>query len=174
MHDLLALAFMCGHLGVLAVGGGNSILPELQRETVQVHHWMTAQDFASLYALAQAAPGPNMLLATLIGWHVAGLPGALVATCSLFGPPCMLVYALSRVWYRFRRAAWRPTIQTALTALTAGLITAAALILAETTSRNWQTALITLAVASVLLGTRLHPLLLLAAAAALGTTGALG
>jgi len=173
MNDLVGLASMSGHLGLLAVGGVNSVLPEMQRETVEVHRWMTAQEFASLYALAQAAPGPNMLVATLIGWRVAALPGALVSTFSLVGPPCTLVYVVSRTWYRFRTAAWRRMIQTALTAVTGGLVTAAALILAEATSRDWPAALITLAVAGLLLGSKLHPLLLLGAAAALGATGAL-
>lgn len=174
MQDLIALAVMCGHLGLLAVGGVNSVVPEMQRETVEVHRWMSAQEFASLYALAQAAPGPNMLVATLVGWRVAGLSGALVATGSLIGPPCLLVYAVSRVWHRFHTAPWRRVIQAGLTAVTAGLVTAAAVLLAEATSTNWKTALITVAATGALLRSQLNPLLLLSAAAGLGATGALG
>ena len=174
MHTLLALALLCGHLGILAIGGFIAVLPELQRECVEVHHWMGAQEFASLYALAQAAPGPNMLVVTLIGWRVAGVSGALVATVSLVGPPCLLVYAVSAAWRRFRNARWRIVIQAGLTAVTAGLLTAAAVLLGEATSVNWKAALITVAVTAALLCTRLNPLIFLGAAAALGATGALG
>ncbi len=79
---------MFAQLSLLAFGGGNSILPEMQRQVVQVHQWMTARDFAALYALAQAAPGPNMLVSALIGQRVAGIPGALVGNwCAVLRLP---------------------------------------------------------------------------------------
>jgi uroporphyrinogen-III decarboxylase len=77
---LAALAAVFAQMSLLAFGGGTSVLGEMQRQVVEVHPWMSAQEFAALYALAQAAPGPNMLVTTLIGWRVAGLPGALIAT----------------------------------------------------------------------------------------------
>ena len=67
-------------MSLLAVGGVSAVLPEMQRPVVPVHTWMGGAEFASLFALAQAAPGPNMLVSTLMGWRVAGLPGALAAT----------------------------------------------------------------------------------------------
>lgn len=57
-----ALAAIFGQLSLLAFGGGNTILPEMQRAVVDVHHWMSAQEFSALFALAQAAPGPNMMI----------------------------------------------------------------------------------------------------------------
>ena len=62
------------------------------------------REFAALFALAQAAPGPNMLVVTLVGWRVAGLPGALVATGAFVVPSGLLTYVVSRVWHRFREA----------------------------------------------------------------------
>ena len=76
MGTLLALAAIFAQLSLLAFGGGNTILPEMQRQVTQVHPWLTPQEFAALFALAQAAPGPNMLISTLIGWRIAGLAGA--------------------------------------------------------------------------------------------------
>jgi chromate transporter len=93
---LAALALLFGQLSLLAVGGVNTVLPEMQRQVVQVHRWMKPGEFAALFALAQAAPGPNMLVSTLIGWRVAGLPGALVATLSLYGPSSLLTFVASR------------------------------------------------------------------------------
>ena len=75
---LWTLVIVFTQLSVLAFGGGNAILPEMQHQVVTVHQWMTAEQFSSLFAMAQAAPGPNMMIVPLVGWHVAGLAGLLV------------------------------------------------------------------------------------------------
>ena len=171
---LVKLAAMFAQLSLLAFGGGNAILPEMQRQVVEVHRWMTAQDFAALYALAQAAPGPNMLVSTLIGWQVAGLAGALVATFGLTLPSCLLTIAVSSAWYRFRDTPWRRAVQAGLLPVTVGLITAGAVLLCQTTSTGWRPALLTAVATALFLGTRVHPLLVLAAAGLLGVSGLLG
>ncbi len=173
MSALPALAALFGELSLLAVGGGNTILPEMQRQVVDVHGWMTPQEFAAMYALAQAAPGPNMLVVTLIGWRVAGLPGALVATAALCGPSSVLSYCVGGVWQRFRDAGWRRVLQAGLTPVTVGLIMAGAAMLTEATSVDARHALLTAAVALALLFTRLNPLLGLALGGTLGAAGLL-
>ena len=80
MTTLLALAVLFIQLSLLAVGGGNAIIPEMQRQVVDLHHWMSAREFSELFALAQASPGPNTMIAALIGWHVAGVAGLMVST----------------------------------------------------------------------------------------------
>ncbi len=173
MHSLAELALLFGHLSLLMFGGGPSILPELQRQVTEVHGWVTAQEFAALFALAQASPGPNMLVVALIGWRVAGLAGALVAFASLCAPSSLLTFVTAGLWYRFRTAPWRRTVQAGLVPVTAGLIMAGALILSQTTTLGWRTGLLTAAGTAALLGTRLHPLALLAAGAVLGASGLL-
>ena len=160
-------------LSLLAFGGTNSVLPEMQRQVVDVHGWLTAHEFAALFALAQAAPGPNMLVVTLIGWHVAGLPGALATTLAVAGPSSVLTFLTYRLWFRFREVRWRRLLQGGLMPVTAGLIMAGAVLLIGTTSTTWGTAAITAAAALLYLSTRLHPLLVLAAAAGLGASGLL-
>ncbi len=171
LATLASLALVFGQLSLLAFGGTNSVLPEMQRQVVDLHGWITDKEFAALFALAQAAPGPNMLVVTLIGWHVAALPGALVTTLGVAGPSSVLTYFTAHLWYRFRDARWRRLVQTGLMPVTAGLVLAGAALLIRTTSAQWGAALVT-AVATVLfLCTRLHPLLVLAAATALGALG---
>ena len=87
---LVALAVQFTSLSLVAFGGANAVIPEMHRQAVDVNHWMTNQDFAALFAIAQAAPGPNFLVTTLIGWKAAGLAGALVATAAMCGPSCVL------------------------------------------------------------------------------------
>jgi chromate transporter len=168
---LAQLALLFAQLSLLAFGGGNTVLPEMQREVVDVHHWMTAADFAALFALAQAAPGPNMLVAALIGLRVAGLPGAVVATLGIITPSSLLTIAVVRLWDRFRNAPWRRAMQAGLVPVTAGLFLAAALLIAEAADRSLVLAALTAAVAGISLATRLHPLWLLAAGALLGVIG---
>jgi len=168
------LALIFGQLSLLAFGGGNSVLPEMQRQVTEVHPWMTATQFASLLALAQASPGPNMLVTALIGFQVAGVPGALVAMLSMCGPSSVLTFFAARLWQQFRAARWRQVVQSGLMPVTAGLIMAGALVLTGTTSTGWQTGLLTVVAVALFTATRIHPLLVLAAAAGLGAVGALG
>ena len=173
MSQLPALAGLYAQLSLLAVGGGNTVLPEMQRQVVSVHGWMTGQEFAALYALAQAAPGPNMLVSALVGWRVAGLPGALIATGSFCAPSSLLSYVVSGAWFRFRDARWRRVVQAGLTPVTVGLVMAGATLLTEATSVDWRFAALTAAVTLVLTLTRLSPLLLLTCGGALGASGLL-
>ncbi|HEY1412290.1 MAG TPA: chromate transporter, partial [Rhodopila sp.] len=77
---LVSLAAIFAELSLLAFGGGNTTLPKMQRQVVAVHGWMPAAEFSALFALAQAAPGPNLMIVPLLGWRVAGLPGVLVSS----------------------------------------------------------------------------------------------
>ena len=168
---LITLALLFGQLSLLAFGGGQTVVPEMQRQVVDVHHWMTAADFAALFALAQAAPGPTMLLTTLIGLRAGGIPGALVATLGMVLPSSLLTIISLSLWERFRAARWRKIIQAGLLPATVGLFVAAALLIAHTADQTFPLTLLTLAVAAVTLLTKLHPLWLLAAGAGLGVLG---
>jgi chromate transporter len=70
------LIALCGHLALLslrAVVGGGVIMvaPEVQSYVVTGKHWLSNEQFAAAYAIAQAAPGPNLLFISLVGWLVA-------------------------------------------------------------------------------------------------------
>ena len=171
---LVAIGLIFAQLSLLAFGGANTVLAEMQRQVVQVHPWMTAGEFASLFALAQAAPGPNMLISALVGWRIAGVPGALVATLSLCAPSSLVTFGTAQLWYRFRDKPWRVLVQRGLMPVTAGLLMASAVLLTESTTTGWTTAAVT-AVATVLfVRTKLHPLIVLGAGALLGVLGLVG
>ena len=68
---------------MLAFGGANAVIPEIHRDVVAVSGWMTDQQFADLFAISQAAPGPNILIVSLVGYQVAGVAGALVTTAAI-------------------------------------------------------------------------------------------
>ncbi|MGE0226011.1 MAG: chromate transporter [Acetobacteraceae bacterium] len=171
---LVALATVFAQLSLLAFGGTNSVIPEMQRQVVDLHGWMGAREFAALFALAQAAPGPNMMVVSLIGWQVAGVAGAVVTTLAVAGPSSFVVWLVAGAWYRFRDTPWRKAVQAGLMPVTAGLVMASAALLIHTTTIDWFTAAITLAAVALFMLTRLHPLLILASAATLGALGGIG
>ena len=144
---LVTLALIFAELSLLAFGGGNTILPEMQRQVVDIHHWMTAQEFGALFALAQAAPGPNMMVVPLVGWHVAGFSGVLVTSLAKFGPSSLVTGFALRLWERFKDRPWRRTVQAGLVPVTAGLVTASAIIITHASASSWGTILIAASVA---------------------------
>jgi len=168
---LLVLAGQFFGLSLMAFGGANAVVPELHRQVVDVHHWMSGREFAGLFAIAQAAPGPNVMIVTLVGWRVAGLAGALVATIAMCAPSCLLAIGAARVWDRYRETPLRAAIAAGLSPVTVGLVGASAYLLIRAADASMRLALVTAATAVVAYFTRLNPLWCLAAAAALGLTG---
>ncbi|HEX4181149.1 MAG TPA: chromate transporter [Caulobacteraceae bacterium] len=165
------LAAQMATLSLLAFGGANTIVPELHRSAVQVHHWMSDRDFANLYAIAQAAPGPNAMITTLIGLRAAGIVGALVATIAFCLPAGLLVFVVVRVWDRIQGSPWRAAVQAGLGPVTVGLVAASAFLLTRAADRGLGFAALTAATAVLTYFTRLNPLWPLAAAALLGGFG---
>ena len=174
LHTLAELASVYAQFSLVAFGGANAVLPEMQRQVVDVHHWMNAREFAALYALAQAAPGPNMMVVSLVGWRVAGLWGALVTTAAVALPSSVLTLLVSGVWYRFKDANWRKALQAGLQPVTAGLILASAALLIKSTTVDWSTAALTVVTAGLFLFTKLNPMLILGSAAIAGAVGLVG
>lgn len=164
----LTVFLIFAELSVLAFGGGATILPEMQRQLVDQRAWLTAQEFGALFALAQAAPGPNMMVGPLIGWHVAGLTGALAAAGGLFLPSSAITLVGFSLWNRFKAHPFRPVVQAGLLPVTAGLVAASALILSQAAGQDLLHLAIIGGVAGLAFATKLHPLLLLAAGAAVG------
>jgi len=159
-------------LSMLSIGGANAIIPEIHRRVVDVQHWMTDADFAQLFALSQAAPGPNVLIVSLVGWKVAGVVGGVLALLAMSGPSSILTYAVAHAWERFRDAPWRIAIQHGLAPVTVGLILASGYVLTRAADQSsWIAYGVTLATLLLSLATRLHPLWFLAIAGAAGALG---
>jgi chromate transporter len=171
MGALLTLAWTFGLMSLFAVGGANAAIPEIHRIAVELRHWMTDTQFADVFAISQLSPGPNVLIVTLIGYQVAGVVGALVATLAMCGPTAMLAYYVSRFLKRSSQSPWPAIIQAALVPLSIGLMSASGLILVETSDRSLIAVLITAVAAVLAFATRLNPLWLLLAGGCLGFAG---
>ncbi len=166
---LLEMALYFCVLSVFSVGGLPSVMPEMQRYVVEVKEWMSPAEFMQAFAVGQAAPGPNMLITSLVGWHVAGLTGALVALAAMCGPAAVLAWWVSGLWDRLKDSPWRVAIQRAIAPIVVAMILAGGVVLATPDpTPDWRLWLIAIATATGALLTRVNPLWFLAAGGAIG------
>jgi len=166
---LLEIAAYFCVLSIFSVGGLPSVMPEMQRYVVEVKAWMSPAEFMQAFAVGQAAPGPNMLIVSLVGWHLAGLAGALVALFAMCGPAAVLAWWASGLWDRFNDTPWRQAIQRAIAPIVVGMILSGGVVIATPDATpDWRLWLIAGATAAGAVLTKVNPLWFLAAGGALG------
>ena len=173
MNDgsLLRVAAVFASLSLVSLGGGNTVLPEIHRAAVRTNNWMTDRQFADIYALAEAAPGPSSMIVSLVGLKAAGLPGAIVAILAMLGPSSILMYVACHTWERFRDAKWRVAFEKGLAPISLGLLFSSALTVVRSADQSVAAFALTALATILLVRTRISPLLIMAVA---GTLGALG
>jgi chromate transporter len=155
-------------LSIVSVGGAHAMLPDIYRFVVIEHQWLGGQEFATLVALSQAAPGPNVLVTALLGYQFGGLACAIVAPVAFILPSSLAVYAFARMHVRGGDAPWKTIAMQGLAPLTVGLVVASGIVLAQGAGAGIAGYAVTAAVALLVAFTRVHPLLLIAAGAAAG------
>lgn len=121
---LLQLMRVFAPLSFLTIGGGQSIIPEIHRQSVEIHGWLSNQEFLDLFALSRLTPGPKSLLVTLVGWKAAGWAGALAASVAIFLPSALLIYYLATIWKRYEGTRLIRAVETGLRPIAAGMILA--------------------------------------------------
>lgn len=168
---LLSLFIKLSAFSLIAFGGVNALLPTLYAIAVEQQHWIDAETFSHYFAIAQAAPGPNLMTVTLIGWHVSGLVGALIATLAICWPSSIMIFWLQRYISAMQNAQRKNTIQFAAAALAVGLILASAWQIALQINSSWVAYALTLGAAAIATITRWHPLYLILLGAILGLLG---
>ena len=165
---LADLAAQFSVVSLLSIGGANAVLPEVHLRAVELAHWLSDEEFRQMYALSQAAPGPNVLFVSLVGWQAAGPLGGVVAMAAMCGPSSLLTWQVARAWERFRDAPLRIAIERGLMPVTVGLVLSSAYVVTRTVDHEWTEFALTAITLAVTLATRWHPLWLLGAAGVLG------
>jgi len=175
MNATGAPASFVAHVALLALisfGGVPGVLPDLRNFVVTTNGWLTDQEFANCFAIVQAIPGPNMILMmSFIGWKIGGLPTAIASAFVTFGPPCAIAYTAFHYWERFRDTTWQARVRRGLTPVVIGLVTAGGYAMALAVNPGWVGIGVTVGAAGLLLTSRVNPLWLLGAGAALGGLG---
>ena len=124
---LLTIGAVFLRIGSITFGGGFVMIPLIEAEAVDAHHWLTHQEFADATALGQITPGPVLISATFIGYRVAGTLGALVATISIFLPSFLMTIAAGSSLRRFRDNKIVQSFLQGVTPAVTGLLVAAAI-----------------------------------------------
>jgi chromate transporter len=187
----LALAWsdwlnLFGHfllLSMMSIGGAISTTSEMHRFLVEQHHWLTQDQFNGAIALAQAAPGPNVLFVALMGWHVgmnagsvgAALLGVTVTMVGIMTPSTIITYAAARWGHRNRELRAVRAFKQGMAPVVIALLLSTAWILGSSAGASdwtqWPSWLLAVVAGLIIWRTRLHLLWLLAAGALLGVLG---
>jgi chromate transporter len=153
-NKLLGLVLVFAPLSLISFGGGQAIVADMQHQVVDIKGWMQGPQFADLFALSRAAPGPSTLIAALIGWQVAGFVGAIVATLAIYIPSSLAVYAAVRWWHSAADSPWRGALERGLTPVAVGLVFAGALAVMQAAHVNALQIFTTVVATGLLLSTR--------------------
>ena len=155
-------------LSLLSIGGAIGTAPEMHRYLVEQHHWLTNEQFSSMVAIAQAAPGPNLLFVAVLGWGIGGVTGMCVTMTGILLPSTTLTLLAAR-WGEARRSTRGvQAFVTGMAPLTVGLVLSAGFILGKAGYGDpWLLALMIVTVA-VCVRTKISPLWLIAAGGLVG------
>ena len=173
---LLQIIALFGTLSILSIGGGNTVLPDMHRQAVNQYHWLDGRQFADLFAISQAAPGPSILIVTLIGYKAGGegawgIVGAIVATMAMIVPAGLLVYFTARFWNSAKDAKWRRAIEKGFAPLTVGLVLASGVIVAKSADHGYREWALTAAATVIFTCTKTNPLVVVGIAGLIGWLG---
>lgn len=125
VKEVLTMAGVFFKIGALVFGNGFTMLPLIQQEVVNIHHWLNLDQFMVGVALGQMTPGPIVITATFIGYKVMGIIGAAVATLAIFAPSFLLVVTIFGVYMKIKSNKW---VSSALTGLIASFVGLMALV----------------------------------------------
>jgi chromate transporter len=171
MESLADAGRLLAHLALLSlvsVGGAHAVFPDVFRLVVTERGWMTGTEFATLVALSQAAPGPNVLVIALIGQRVGGAALGVAALVAFCLPSSIIAWFAARAHFRGAGTRLTRAIRNGFAPVTVGLVLASGFILATGTAGHWW--MYAMAMVSTVLAsaTRLHPLWLIVAGAVVG------
>lgn len=166
--DVAALWLHFSLLSMLAVGGAITTAPDMQRWLVGQHGWMTDAQFTTGVAIAQAAPGPNILFVAVMGWQVAGVAGVLAAMLGIMGPSSLVALAVGRFGQRRAESKTLRAFTAGLTPLTLGLLLSTGWVLTAPTRHEWVAGVLVAVTVAVSVRSRLSPMWLIALGAVVG------
>jgi chromate transporter len=179
MNTYVQLAILFTSLSLLSIGGGNAVLPEMHTKAVRGEHWLTNSQFADVFSISQAAPGPSILIVALIGYgaglSVGGVPGAIlggvIATVSMITPAGILVYVVTLFWQKAQKSRLRYAVEKGFAPITVGLILATSLVMSRAADHDWRAYLLTGVCTVIFVFTKTNPLIVVLVAAAIGYLG---
>jgi len=173
-QGLLSLFLHFLLLSLLAVGGAITTAPDMQRFVVGERHWLSDAQFTASVALAQAAPGPNVLFVAVVGWNVAGLAGMFATMVGTLLPSTALALTVTRWGAQRRESRAVRAFTSGMAPLTIGLLLATGWVLTAPSRAHPGAMLLVLATVLAMLRSKISPLWMMAIGAAVGALGLAG
>lgn len=170
MNLVLNLFATFFRIGAFSFGGGYAMIAFIQKEIIENHGWLTLTEFMDVVAIAEMTPGPIAVnSATFVGYRVAGIAGAAAATTGVVLPSLIIVLALTWLMSRYRSLPVVDRFFTGVRPAVVGLIVMAAWLVGKEAFRSGYRPMITAAaVMLALIKTKIHPIILIVGAGALG------
>jgi len=177
-RNLLSVIWDFLSLSLFSLGGGNTLLSEYHYLSVSKYCWLSSSQFADIYALAEAAPGPSSMIVGLLGMAAAWKEGALwgvlsgiAAEVAILLPSTLVMVVACLSWNRLRDSPWRIAFERAMGPLTLGILFAVGLKILHTADTNPPGVAVSFVVCVLMLRTRISPLWFMAVAGVLGAFG---
>ena len=160
MNIFIQLFLSFFQIGLFSIGGGYAAMPLIQSQVVEIHQWLTMTQFADIITIAEMTPGPIAInSATFVGTHIAGLPGAIIATIGCVAPSCIIVLSLAYVYTKYKNLSLMKGILSGLRPVVIALIASAGLSICKLAF--FDTALCLIGCLYALFLNILHPVLML-------------
>lgn len=176
-HLLQVMGTFLG-LSLFSLGGGNTLLTEYHHLSVEQYCWLRPSQFADIYALAEAAPGPSSMIVGLLGMGAGWPEGPGWALLTAYGaeigillPSTLLMVVACLSWNRLRDSPWRVAFERGLGPITLGILFAVGVKILKTADTNAAGVVVSLLVCALMLRTRISPLWFMAVAGGLGAFG---
>ena len=158
-------------MSMLAIGGAIAVTPEIHRYLVEERGWIDDTQFSASIALAQAAPGPNLLFVPVLGYAVAGFAGAAVALAGMLIPSTTLALAATRWGLRWREQRGVRAFVAGMAPITIALLFSTGGVLTQPIAALPVAWVLVAATIALSVSTRLNPVWMIAAGAAVGASG---
>lgn len=177
-RQLLAVIWDFLSLSLFSLGGGNTLLTEYHRMAVDQYCWLSSRQFADIYAIAEAAPGPSSMIVGLLGMGAAvkegplwGVLSGLMAEIAILLPSTLLMVAAALSWNRLRNSPWRVAFERGLGPITLGILFAVGLKILRISDHDTPAYAVSLVVCVLMLRTKISPLWFMAVAGLMGALG---
>ncbi|MEY3544601.1 MAG: hypothetical protein RLZZ247_758 [Cyanobacteriota bacterium] len=177
-RQLLAVIWDFLSLSLFSLGGGNTLLNEYHHMAVDQYCWLTSRQFAEIYAIAEAAPGPSSMIVGLLGMGAAvregplwGVISGVAAEIAILLPSTLLMVVAALSWNRLRHSPWRVAFERGLGPITLGILFAVGLKILRISDHDTPAYAVSLVVCVLMLRTKISPLWFMTVAGVMGALG---
>ncbi|MGH2331947.1 chromate transporter [Thermoanaerobacter mathranii] len=165
----LSLFWVFFKIGAFSFGGGYAMIPLIEKEIIDIHHWLSVDQFLDIIAISQMTPGPIAInAATFVGYKIGGFWGSVAATIGVTAPSFLIIIILALLIMRYRHLPWLDAFFKGVRPAVIALIIQAAYSVGKSSFASIKDMLVAVVVFVGLYLLKINPLIMIVVAAALG------